>query len=457
MPWCEGACLASHVLSAAATESPLRVADASQSVCLRSLLERRLRAPATEAFFGRNVVLNLPDQLQTVAALLQLDGVARRIVLWPPGRNEDSLEHAAELANGDIILDAWPLGGEPVVRSRPTVGSASRRSDRQPTEWVLTTSGTTGEPKLVVHTLASLARHIFSSTSSQHGRVWATFYDIRRYGGLQIMLRGLADGVLLLQSPRENLTAYLARLQEAGASHVLGTPTHWRNALMAGAGEKLSPSYVRLSGEIVDQAILDQLRHAFPAAVIVHAFASTEAGLAFEVADGAAGFPSSILDVPGSIALRVVDGELGVRSDRLAAGVLGSGGFQTLSLDQGFFATGDLTVSGKGRHAFTGRRDGVVNVGGQKVHPEEVEGVINRHPAVRLSCVRGQRNAIAGALVVADIVCAHPIVGEDAQMVKDEILALCRQSLEPFKVPVRIALVASIEIGPSGKLNRSVA
>ena len=57
-----------------------------------------------------------------------------------------------------------------------------------------------------------------------------------------------------------------------------------------------------------------------------------------------------------------------------------------------------------GRYHFVGRRDGVINVGGMKVHPEEVEAVINRHPRVRMSLVRTEKNPITGALVVADVV-----------------------------------------------------
>ena len=56
------------------------------------------------------------------------------------------------------------------------------------------------------------------------------------------------------------------------------------------------------------------------------------------------------------------------------------------------------------RYYFVGRRDGVINVGGLKVHPEEVEAVINRHPRVQMSLVRARKNPFTGAVVVADVV-----------------------------------------------------
>ena len=122
--------------------------------------------------------------------------------------------------------------------------------------------------------------------------VWGTFYDIRRYGGLQIFLRAImGNGSLILSSQDEAITGHLARLRKHGVTHISGTPSHWRRVLLSGGGSVISPQYIRLSGEIADQPILDMLRATFENSKIVHAFASTEAGVAFEVDDGLAGFP----------------------------------------------------------------------------------------------------------------------------------------------------------------------
>ena len=56
------------------------------------------------------------------------------------------------------------------------------------------------------------------------------------------------------------------------------------------------------------------------------------------------------------------------------------------------------------RYHFAGRRGGIINVGGLKVHPEEIEAVINRHPQVRMSLVRPKTSPITGAIVIADVV-----------------------------------------------------
>ena len=81
------------------------------------------------------------------------------------------------------------------------------------TEWVLLTSGTTGVPKMVVHDLAGLTAAITSRSAADAAAIWGTFYDIRRYGGLQIFLRAMLGGAsLVLSSAGEPVADHLARL-----------------------------------------------------------------------------------------------------------------------------------------------------------------------------------------------------------------------------------------------------
>jgi acyl-coenzyme A synthetase/AMP-(fatty) acid ligase len=336
----------------------------------------------------------------------------------------------------------------------------------------LLTSGTSGAPKLVVHSLDSLAGTLprpaqpsratdaARTAPAQHPRVWATFYDIRRYGGLQIYLRAVLGGApLVLSSAGECMDDFLGRAADAGVTHISGTPSHWRKALMSGATARLDPDYVRLSGEVADQPVLDALRAAYPRATIAHAFASTEAGVAFEVEDGLAGFPARYLEGGrGGIELKVQDGTLHIRSGRNAARYLGEAG--PLAGADGFVDTGDMVeLSGERLH-FRGRRGGVINVGGLKVYPEEVESVLNADPRVRMSLVRARRNPITGAIVVADVVLAESAAAEaqagmpSADSVKSDLLSACRRTLAPHKVPAILRLVPALELTAAGKLVR---
>jgi acyl-coenzyme A synthetase/AMP-(fatty) acid ligase len=332
------------------------------------------------------------------------------------------------------------------------------RSASEATEWILLTSGTTGAPKLVLHTLESLAGALPRQPTSIRPMVWSTFYDIRRYGGLQIYLRAVLSGSpMVLSSAGESTREFLTRAAIAGVTHMSGTPSHWRSALMSGEIGLLSPEYVRLSGEVADQTILDQLRAVWPQARIAHAFASTEAGVAFDVNDGLAGFPADLIsDSTGGIDLKIQDGTLWIRSGRTAARYVGGAAVSIASAD-GYVDTGDMVELADGRFYFRGRRGGIINVGGLKVYPEEVESVLNADPRVRMSLVKARRNPITGALVVAEVVLSEgdkSIAAQDAEEVRNDLLNACRRSLAAHKVPALLRFVPALEMSAAGKLVR---
>jgi acyl-coenzyme A synthetase/AMP-(fatty) acid ligase len=226
---------------------------------------------------------------------------------------------------------------------------------------------------------------------------------------------------------------------------------------MSGDAALISPEYVRLSGEVADQPLLDNLRAAFPNARIGHAFASTEAGVAFDVNDGLAGFPAEFVDDPqAGIEMKVKDGTLWIRSARNANRYLGTAA-ASLTGEEGYVDTGDMVELVGGRYYFRGRKGGIINVGGLKIYPEEVEAVINADPRVRMSLVKGRRNPITGSVVVAEVVLAdeHGAVNpETAESVKNDLLAACRRTLAAHKVPAMLRFVPALEMTAAGKLVR---
>lgn len=419
-------------------------------------------ASRVENLRGRSVLIAADDPFLVALALIELDGLARRMTLYPPDLALEHLRYVmrnaevdAVVSDGSFFRDTTLGAAEHVLCTPALVPRVRASPERLRTEWVLLTSGTTGRPKMVLHTLASLAGAIDASPSNAEV-VWGTFYDIRRYGGLQILLRAvLTRSSLLLGGPHEPVANYLRRAGDAGVTHISGTPSHWRRALMSTEAHRIAPRYVRLSGEIADQAILNSLRSFYSGAEISHAFATTEAGVAFDVRDGLAGFPASTLTATPGVDLKVVEATLRIRSSRTAQRYLG-GHPPRLKDPEGFVDTGDVVELREGRYHFQGRRDGVINVGGLKVHPEEVEAVLNRHPQVRLSLVKRKKNPITGALVVADVLLADPSTpeGEQACELQQAIQQFCRESLAPYKVPTAIRFVPALAVSETGKLAR---
>jgi acyl-CoA synthetase (AMP-forming)/AMP-acid ligase II len=380
-----------------------------------------------ESLRGRSISLAMREQLSTAIALIELDGIARRLVLCTPDLSPETLSEVATVAGTGVQL--------PDLDPSPVPGT-----------------------KRVAHTLSSLAGALPRQLPAS-GMVWSTFYDIRRYGGLQIYLRAVLGGIpLVLSSSGESTADFLARAAEYGVTHISGTPSHWRRALMTGAAHVLKPQYVRLSGEVADQVLLDQLRNTYPDARIAHAFASTEAGVAFDVNDGRAGFPAEYLDAPrDGIEMKVQEGTLRIRSHRTAARYLGSAALG-LAGDDGFVDTGDLVELKDGRFYFRGRKGGVINVGGMKVYPEEVEGVLNADPRVRMSLVSPKRSPITGAIVVAEVVLEDSVSSAldapQAEHIKNDLLEACRRVLPAHKVPARLSFVRALKLTAAGKLVR---
>ncbi len=441
----------------------------TRSVELAQFRAHSMLGDQLDSLRDRSVLIATHGQLHTALALVELDGLARRIVLCTPDLTPEQLAEVATAAQADAVvlengaaiepppgpIRYW-VTPQPVVRSMP--GPLNREATAV-TEWVLLTSGTTGKPKLVSHTLQSLSGTLPPPRSNGTPVVWSTFYDIRRYGGLQIFLRSVIGGTdLVLSCADEPVDEFLSRAAAAAVTHISGTPSHWRRALMSGSTGRIDPAYVRLSGEIADQPVLDNLRTAYPHARIAHAFASTEAGVAFDVEDGLAGFPADFVNsAKAGIEMKVENGTLHIRSQRNAARYLGSAA-EPLAGGDGFVDTGDLVELINGRYYFRGRRGGVINVGGLKVHPEEVESVLNADPRVRMSLVRARRNPITGAVVVADIVLANrnpDAAGDGAvEQVKSELLIACRQALPAHKVPTMLRIVPALEMTAAGKLVR---
>jgi acyl-coenzyme A synthetase/AMP-(fatty) acid ligase len=355
---------------------------------------------------------------------------------------------SSEIVSTDYGVDHVILCGRSVTPIKVDRGSSIE------TEWILLTSGTTGHPKLAVHTLASLAGSAWHADPASASMVWSTFYDMRRYGGLHIFLHAALTGTsLVVSSAQESVADFLARAGAHGVTHISGTPSHWRRALMSPLADRIAPEYIRMSGEIVDQAILNQVQAQYPQARVAHMFASTEAGVGFNVNDGLMGFPPDLLTGNPQIEMKVQEGTLRIRSTRTAFRYLGADSPMLKDAD-GFVDTGDTVELRNGRYYFTGRRDGTINVGGFKVHPEEVEAVINRHPVVAMSLVKAKKNPITGSLVVADVVLKTLPRNSSSVGLQRDIQQFCRGELDSHKVPATINIVPTLAIGESGKLVR---
>ena len=119
--------------------------------------------------------------------------------------------------------------------------------------------------------------------------------------------------------------------------------------------------------------------------------------------------------------------------------------------EEGWFATGDIAeIDAEGFITLLGRTNTAISIGGMKFFPDEVEAVLNTHPAVELSRVFARLHPDFGMVPIAEVV-----IASDVQTPPHlDLLKLCRRELSAHKVPVEIHFVNDIPQTPSGKIKR---
>lgn len=402
------------------------------------------------------IALRLREPLDVVRALVALDGqVAALLLLSHTLASDTALTLAQKVGCTHLVSDhpLPPQGGITMLPLAAVLGP-NRRHDPVLTEWLMTTSGTTGVPKIVPHTLHSLARSVYRF-GRMHDQVsapvWGLLYDPTRFAGLQVVLQALiGSGQLVTIDIAQPMRDQVAALINHGCTHLSATPTLWRRLMMVPGHNRLALRQVTMGGEIADQPTLNAVRAAFPAARLSHIYASTEAGVGFSVTDGLAGFPLAYLEkCPGNVSLKIKDDILWLRPPVTAR----MEGVPDIEMDkEGFIRSGDQVTKDQGRVLFLGRENGLINIGGVKVYPETVEAVIKAVQGVALVQVSGKRSPVTGALVVAEVQLEPDA---DPNAVRPLIQEACRAHLEREAVPAIIRFVAGFTTNAAGKLVRT--
>jgi acyl-CoA synthetase (AMP-forming)/AMP-acid ligase II len=398
-------------------------------------------APLCERFRGwkgKRVGVALPLSPALVATLAALDHAGATAFLLEPQADKSLRERFAL----DEFLDLPATTPTDVIAvTSPAIGG----------KLVITTSGTTGAPKGVVHSWENLGRKLKVRDELRGGR-WLLTYRFTLFAGIQVFLQALVNTGCLVAVSDSSMRAIFDAMRRHRVNFVSATPTFWKKLLLSVDRSELAQlalTQITLGAEIVTEQLLDQLRAALPGVRLAQIFATTETGVCFTVSDGHAGFPESYLQSPPpGVRLKIEDGELFIQSEaRMERYANGS------AAPADWIATGDLVEVRDGRVQFLGRKSDLINVGGSKVSPIEVEQVISAVPGVAHARVLGRANPVTGSIVVAEVV---PAAGLDRAELEKQIHAACAQRLPAFKRPRIITFVDAISTGPSGKIQRRV-
>ena len=314
---------------------------------------------------------------------------------------------------------------------------------------VLFSSGSTGVPKAMVHNLARLMQPLRHKKTKRLNMLVFLMFD--HIGGLNTLLNSLAMGakVVLVQS-RAPLA--VAALIEQHHIHVLpASPTFLNLLLMAKAPQKYDLSSLKLvtyGTEPMPASLLARLRAAFPKTKMLQTFGTSETGIAQTQSRDSGSLAFKLTDP--HVQSKVVDGELWLKTDTQILGYLNAP--MTAFNDEGWFKTGDWVEElADGYVQVKGRLKEIINVGGEKVLPSEVESVLFEMPEIEDASVYPETNAITGQMVAAEVVLTP---GVRPEIVKTQIRQYCVQRLARYKVPAKLVFVSQTHFSDRFKKQR---
>ena len=306
-------------------------------------------------------------------------------------------------------------------------------------EITIFTSGTTGQPKKVVHSVATLTRALRLG-EKYSGQIWAYAYNPTHMAGLQVFFQAFENQNTLVNVFGKTREVVYQKIADKQIKHISATPTFYRLLLPF---EKSYDSVVRvtLGGEKSDQHLYDAIRQIFPNAKINNVYASTEAGSLFAAKGDCFQIPEAIRDK-----FKVVDDELLIHKSLL-------GSSESFRFTDDFYHSGDLIEwvdKESGLFRFKSRKNELINVGGYKVNPGEVEDAIMAMEGVRQALVYGKANSILG-----NVLCADVQLEEGFTLTELDIKKQLASQLQDFKIPRRIKFVEEMSLTRTGKLKRS--
>ncbi len=320
----------------------------------------------------------------------------------------------------------------------PDVESLIDKVKTSEAEITIFTSGTTGQPKKVTHSFANLARAVKTGERFSDN-IWGFAYNPTHMAGLQVFLQAFLNKnpIINIFGARREDTYELIRT--GGVTHISATPTFYRLLLPYTLGCE-SVRRVTFGGEKSDDRLYEMMRMIFPNARITNIYASTEAGTLFASRGSEFQIPEKIRHL-----IKVENDELHVHHSLLGI----SNG---LHLVNGYYPTGDLIEwidQGRGLFKFKSRRNELINVGGYKVNPQEVEDRIRSITDILDVRVYGRPNSVLGTILCADI-----IRRDGSNLTETQIRNILSDSLQDFKIPRRIKFVTSISLTRTGKMKR---
>lgn len=305
---------------------------------------------------------------------------------------------------------------------------------------ILFSSGSTAKPKAMIHNFDNLVEHYKDKKEKSLNMILFLMFD--HIGGLNTLLNILSMGATAIIPENRNSDDICKLIQDYEIRVLPSSPTFLNLILMSKSNERYDLNSLKMityGTETMPESLLIKLKTAFPKVKFLQTFGTSETGIA-NTSSKSSNSTFMKIDDP-ELEHKIVDNELWIRSKTQILGYLNSS-MDSFTSD-GWFKTGDLVeVSEDGYIKIIGRNTEIINVGGQKVLPSEIESVVLSMEEIEDCLAYGEKNLITGQNVVCDVVLKNEISN-----IKLLIRKFCKDKLDNYKIPTKINIIDKINFG----------
>lgn len=307
---------------------------------------------------------------------------------------------------------------------------------------VLFSSGSTGKAKAMIQNLDSLIDSYHGKRQKEMNILVFLMFD--HIGGINTVFNALSIGATLIL-PENRDAEYICSLVSEYKIRVLpSSPTFLNLILISEAYKKFDLKSLRMityGTEAMPESLLKRLKVAFPKVKLLQTFGTSETGIASTSSKSSESTFMKIDDP--NLEYKIVNDELWLKSKTQILGYLNAS--MDSFTDDGWFKTGDLVeVIDDGYLKIIGRNKEMINVGGEKVLPAEVESVILEMDNVIDCMAYSEPSNITGQTVVIDVVFKEALTSREA---KKLVRQFCKDKLDGYKIPSKVNIVEKTNFG----------
>jgi acyl-coenzyme A synthetase/AMP-(fatty) acid ligase len=307
---------------------------------------------------------------------------------------------------------------------------------------ILFSSGSTGKPKAMIHDFDKFVDHFKSRKPKLLNILLFLMFD--HIGGLNTLFSVLSMGATVVIPENRNADDVCRLVQDHNIKVLPSSPTFLNLILMNKSYEKYNLSSLRMityGTETMPESLIKRLKDIFPKTKFLQTFGTSETGIANTISKSSSSTYMRLDDQ--NLNHKVVNGELWLKSETQIMGYLNAS--MECFTGDGWFKTGDLVeLLDNGLIKIIGRRKEVINVGGEKVLPNEVESLLLSMDEIRDVMVFGAPNIITGQTVVCELVLGTILTTKE---IKKRIRMFCKNKIEQYKIPTKVIIVEKVNFG----------